>query len=146
MSELVASGPGGRPLWTKMIMTMLLTLVIGPPVGTILVLLANAVGWAPDAIVKVMEGRSILAVLFEGYVAGGVPALICGLSFAISGWLSSRLSIWVPILTALILACFFKIIFYGISGGGTVFSVIIHLVPALATWWLVKAYWQEAEV
>ena len=145
MSELVASGPAGRPLWARMILTLLLTIAIGPLVGTMVVLLANAFGLAPDAIVSVMEGISIPAVLFEGYVAGGVPAFICGMSFAISGWLSGRLSIWVPIVAALILAFLFKLIFYGVSGGGIVFSVIIHLVPALATWWLLRKYWQKAE-
>lgn len=126
-------------------MTVLLTIALGPLIGTMLVLLANAFGFAPEAIVRIIEGNSIWAVLFEGYVAGGVPALICGLSFAISGWLSGRLSIWVPLLAALILAFLFKLIFYGVSGGGTVFSIIIHIVPALVTWWLVKAYWQRRE-
>jgi hypothetical protein len=146
MSELAASRMAGRPSWAKMIMTVLLTVAIGPLVGTTLVILANAVGSAPEAIVRIMEGRSIPALVFEGYVAGGVPALICGLSFVLLGWLAGRLSIWVPILTALILAFLFKLIFYGVSGGGIVFSVIIHVVPALATWWLVRKYWHRAKI
>ncbi|WP_119392072.1 hypothetical protein [Taklimakanibacter lacteus] len=146
MSGVAASGSAGRPLWARLITTVLVTVLIGPLLGTILVLLTNAIGAAPDAIVTILQGRSLWVVLFEGYVAGGVPAFICGLSFALCGWLSGRLSIWVPILVALALAFLFKIVFYGVAGVGIVFSVIIHIAPALATWWLVKAFWQRREI
>lgn len=145
MSELVISGPTGRPLWAKLIMTVLLTLVIGPLVGTILVLLADAAGLTPEAIAMFMHDRTKLSVLALGYVSGGAQALICGATFALFGWLSGRLPIWLPISTALLLTMLFTLSLFGVSGGGLIFSLIIHIVPAFATWWLVKACWQRTE-
>lgn len=143
MSELAASG---FPRWLKLVMTVVLTVVVGPLVGTILVLLANAIGAVPDAIAMHMQGQPMMSLLFSGYLSGGVQALICGVVYALSGWSSGRLPIWVPIVTALILTLLFALALFGVSGGGIVFSMIIHIVPALATWWLVKAYWQRTEI
>lgn len=145
MTEVIASGPSVRPLWAKLIMTVLLTLVIGPLVGTILVLLADAAGLAPDAISMFLQDRAKLSVLVLGYASGGMQAFICGLTFALFGWLSGRLPMWIPISAALLLALLFALSLFGVSGGGIVFSLIIHIVPALATWWLVKAYWQRVK-
>lgn len=145
MSELVVSGMAGRPLWEKLIMTVLLTVGAGPLVGTILVLLASAAGLAPDAISTFMQDQTKLSVLVLGYASGGVQALVCGLIFALFGWLSGRVPLWVPLLTALLLTLLFALSLFGVSGDGLVFSAIIHFVPALATWWLVKAYWQRTE-
>lgn len=146
MSELTASGSAGRPLWAKLIMTVLMTVGVGPLAGTVLVVLADVAGLAPDAIAMYMQGQSVLSVLFSGYVSGAVQALICGLTFALLGWVSGRLPIWVPILTALPLTLLFALSLFGMSGGGLIFSLIIHVVPALVTWWLVKAlYWQSTE-
>ncbi|HTN95761.1 MAG TPA: hypothetical protein VL101_02190 [Nordella sp.] len=117
MTELMASGPSVRPLRAKLIMTVLLTLVIGPLVGTILVLLADATGLTPEAISMFIQDRTRLSVLVLGFASGGMQALICGLTFAL----------------------------FGVSGDGLIFSLIIHIVPALATWWLLKAYWQRIE-
>jgi hypothetical protein len=145
MSELAASRPAGRPLWVKLIMTILLTVVAGPLVGAILVFLAIGAGLAPEAIAMFMQGTSKLSGLFLGYVSGGLQAALCGLGFALYGWRAGNLPIWVPIMTALPLTLLFALALFGVSGGGIVFSVVIHLVPALVTWWLVKAYWQKAE-
>jgi tetrahydromethanopterin S-methyltransferase subunit F len=144
MSEVIASAPVGRPLWVKLIITVLLTVGVGPLVGTILVYLADAAGLTPMAISIYMQGQTKLSVLVSGYVSGGLQAFICGLVFALVGWLSGRLPIWVPIVIALALAALFALALFGVSGNGIVFSVIIHIVPALVTWWLVKAYWQKA--
>lgn len=145
MSELITSGQNGHRLWAKLAMTVLLTVAIGPLVGTILVFLASTAGLAPEAIAMFMQDRTKLSVLVLGYASGGLQALICGLSFALSGWFSGRLPIWVPILTALPLTLLFTFSLFGVSGGGLLFSVIIHAVPALATWWLVRPYWKRAE-
>ncbi|MGE0237440.1 MAG: hypothetical protein AB7F09_02955 [Parvibaculaceae bacterium] len=144
MSGVVASGPAGRPLWAKLIMTVLLTVLIGPLLGTILVVLVSAVGLVPEAIMILMRDQSKVAVLFQGYTSGGVQALICGLVFALTGWICGRLPIWIPIVTALILTLLFALSLFGTSGGGLVFSGIIHIVPALTTWWLVRTYWQRS--
>lgn len=142
MSELAASG---FPRWLRLVMTVLLTVVVGPLVGTILVILANAAGVAPEGIAMYMQGQSLISVLFSGYVSGGLQALVCGITFALVGWFSSRLPWWVPIVTALPLTVLFALALFGVSGRGAIFSVVIHIVPALATWWLVKAYWQRTE-
>jgi hypothetical protein len=144
MSELIASGPTGRPLWVRLMMTVLLTVGIGPLVGTILVYLADAAGLTPEAISIHMQGQTTLSVLVSGYVSGGLQAFICGLTFALVGRICGRLSVWVPVVTALLLAALFALALFGVSGNGIIFSVIIHIVPALVTWWLVKAYWQKA--
>lgn len=125
-------------------MTVVLTVGVGPLVGTILVYLADATGLTPEAISIHMEGQTMLSNLVSGYVSGGLQAFICGLVFAFVGWLSGRLPIWAPIVTALVLAALFALALFGVSGRGIIFSVVIHIVPALVTWWLVKAYWQKA--
>lgn len=129
----------------KLIMTVLLTAILGPLVGMILVILANAAGEAPEEITMFMQGQPMLSVLFSGYMSGGLQALICGLTLSLFGWFFGRLPVWVPIVTALALAVLFTLALFGVSGRGIVFSLIIHIVPALATWWLVKAYWQRTE-
>lgn len=132
-------------LFGKLTMTVLLTLGVGPLVGTILVYLADAVGAVPQTISIYMQGQTILANLVSGYVSGGLQALICGLTFALVGWFSGGLPIRVPIVTGLLLAALFALTLFGRSGNGMIFSVIIHLVPALVTWWLVRGYWNRAE-
>lgn len=130
------------PLWKRLIMTVLLTVGIGPLIGTAIVLLPpGAVGFVPIGMLQ----NGIWLALLLGYVSGGLQALICGLVYALCGWQAGRLPILVPIATALPLALFFNLIFFGMSGGGVFNSIIVHIVPALATWWLVKAYWQKAE-
>lgn len=129
----------------KLIMTLLLTILIGPPVGTILVYLTDAAGLTPEAISIHMQGQTTLSVLLSGYVSGGLQAFICGLTFALIGWLSGGLPIRVPIATGLVLAALFALALFGASGHGIVFSLIIHLLPALVTWWLVRGYWNRAE-
>ncbi len=130
---------------SKLMLTVLLTVLVGPLVGTVLVYLADAAGAVPQTISIYMQGQTILSNLVSGYVAGGLQALICGLVFALVGWFSGGLPIRVPIVTGLVLAVLFGLALFGRSGNGIIFSVIIHLVPALVTWWLVKAYWQRVE-
>jgi len=129
----------------KLLMTVLLTTVLGPLAGTILVVLAKAAGVAPLAISIYMQGQTMLSVLVSGYVSGGLQALICGVTFALAGRLSGRLSVWVPIVTGFLLAALFALALFGMSGHGMIFSAIIHLVPALITWWLVRGYWIRAD-
>jgi uncharacterized membrane protein YwzB len=129
----------------SVMMTILLTVGVGPLVGTLLVYLLDSAGLLPEAISIYMRGQSAISVLVSGYVSGGLQALICGLAFALVGGVSGRLSVWVPIVTGLVLAALFVLTLFGVSGNGIVVSVIIHLVPALVTWWLVKAYWQRVE-
>src|SRR5262249_46091138 len=117
MSELAVSG---SPRWLRLVMTVLLTVVVGPLVGTILVLLTNAAGVAPEAIAMYMQGQPMLSMLFSGYVSGGLQALICGISFALVGWFSARLPWWVPIVVALPLAALFALAFFGVSGRGMI--------------------------
>lgn len=126
-------------------LTVLLTVFVGPLVGTILVYLADAVGVVPRTISIYMQGQTILANLVSGYVSGGLQALICGLAFALVGWFSGGLPIRIPVVTGLLLAVLFAFTLFGRSGDGIIFSVIIHLVPALVTWWLVRGYWNRAE-
>lgn len=144
MSGSVASDLTDRPLWIRLMMTILLTIVVGPLVGTVLVYLADAAGLLPEAISIYMRGQTTISVLVSGYVSGGLQALICGLTFALVGWSSGRLPIWVPIVTGLLLAALFALALFGVSGNGIIFSVIIHILPALATWLLVRKYWQKA--
>lgn len=143
MSGFTGSVQTDRPLWVRLMLTVLLTVVVGPLVGTLLVYVADTAGVLPEAISIYMQGQTILANLVSGYVAGGLQAFICGLTFALVGWFSGRVPIRVPIVTGLLLAVLFGLALFGRSGNGIIFSVIIHLVPALVTWWLVKAYWQK---
>jgi hypothetical protein len=145
MSGFTGSVQTDRPLWVRLMLTVLLTVVVGPLVGTLLVYVADTAGVLPEAISIYMQGQTILANLVSGYVSGGLQALICGLTFALAGWLSRRLSVWVPIVTGGLLAVLFALTLFGVSGNGIIFSVIIHLVPALVTWWLVRGYWNRAE-
>lgn len=126
-------------------MTVLLTVLVGPLVGTALAYLTDAAGLLPETISIYMRGQSAISVLVSGYVSGGLQALICGLAFALTGWISGRLPIQTPIVTGLLLAALFALTLFGRSGNGMIFSVIIHLVPALVTWWLVRGYWNRAE-
>lgn len=132
-------------LFGKLTITVLLTVVVGPLVGTLLVYLADTVGVLPQTISIYMQGQSILSNLVSGYVAGGLQALTCGVTFALVGWFSGSLPIRVPVATGLLLAVLFALTLFGTTGHGIIFSLIIHLVPALVTWWLVRGYWNRAE-
>ncbi|WP_119269452.1 hypothetical protein [Taklimakanibacter deserti] len=131
-------------LWEKLVMTVLLTVSVGPMVGTAMVFLAIATG-DMVLIATFVRGGSVLFVLLLGYVAGGFQAALCGLTFALYGWRFGRLPMWLPIVIALPLASAFKFIVFGMLGEGLIESMLIHVVPALVAWWLVKAYWQRAE-
>lgn len=145
MSGFTGSVQTDRPLWVRLMLTVLLTVVVGPLVGTLLVYVADTAGVLPGTISMYMQGQTILANLVSGYVAGGLQAFICGVTFALVGWFSGGLPIRIPIVTGLLLAVLFALTLFGTSGNGMIFSVIIHLVPALVTWWLVRGYWNRAE-
>jgi hypothetical protein len=131
-------------LWEKLVMTVLLTVSVGPMVGTAMVFLAIATGDMVLIATFVRDG-SVLFVLLLGYVVGGFQAALCGLTFALYGWQFGRLPMWLPIVIALPLAFVFKFIVFGMLGEGLIESMLIHVVPALVAWWPVKAYWQRAE-
>jgi len=142
----------------KVIMTVLLTVTLGPLAGAavvclLLVLGTLADGRSPEAVLDLIRTAPIVLVVLLSYVAGGLQALICGLSFASLGWKYGDLPIRAPFLIGPSLALVFTLAPIGLFGGigslygflgGLVFYVIVHTVAALATWQLVKAYWQKA--
>lgn len=130
-------------LWEKLAMTVLLAVSVGPLVGTAMIFLAVTIADMVSIAAFVRHG-SVLLVLLLGYVAGGFQATLCGLIFALYGWQFGRLPMWLPIVIALPLALVFKSIVFGMLGEGLIESMLIHIVPALIVWWLVKAYWQRA--
>lgn len=147
------AGPG-----EKLIMTVLLTVTVGPLVGaTVVFLIIGIVKLAdgsPESMIYLIRTAPIMLVVLLSYVAGGVQALICGLSFAALGWKYGELPIGVPLLIGPILTLVFMLVPIGLYGGigslygflgGLFLYVVVHTAAALVTWWLVKAYWQRVE-
>lgn len=129
----------------RVIMTMLLTLGIGPLVGTAMIFLAAGLGLLPETLADVAADVSIPLALLLGYAVGGLQALICGGVFAAVGSRTGKLPIWLPIAIALPLALAFKVAIFGKLADGFILSILVHIVPALVTWWLVRRYWQKAD-
>jgi hypothetical protein len=121
------------PLWRKLVMTVLVTALVGPLIATIIVFLGAAGGLVPQA------------VLLLGYVSGGLQAILCGIGFALFGWRFGRLSVWVAVALAVLLALIFRFVVFGTFGDGFILSILVHIVPALVAWWLVRKWWQRAE-
>jgi hypothetical protein len=145
MSEAATSGMASASLRQKLIMTVLLTALVGPLVGTGMVFLGAASGLVPQALAAIVRDCTIPFVLVAGYVSGGLQAILCGIGFAMFGWRFGRLSIWTAIALSLLLALVFRFVVFGTFGDGFVLSILLHIVPALAAWWLVRRYWQRAE-
>jgi hypothetical protein len=145
MSEAASVGVAGASLRRKLIMTVLLTALVGPFVGTIIVLLGAAGGLLPEGLAEIVRGATIPFVLLLGYVSGGLQAMLCGIGFAMFGWRFGRLSIWAAIALALLLGLIFRFVVFGTFGDGFILSILVHMVPALVAWWLVRKYWQRAE-
>ncbi|QIG46871.1 hypothetical protein G5V57_03385 [Nordella sp. HKS 07] len=138
---------GALPYWARAIVTILIAAIVGPLIGTALMFFLSGVpgGLLPEGIVAEVKGSPVIFGVFLGYVVGGIQALVCGVVFAAYGWSSGRLPAKVALMAAVPLALIFNFIFFGMTLGGIVSSMIIHVVPAFAVWWLVKAYWQKAE-
>lgn len=154
MKTATASDAG---LGEKLIMTVLLTVTVGPLVGTIVVFLfigiVTLADGSPESMIYLIRTAPIMLVILLSYVAGGLQALICGLSFAALGWKYGELPIGVPLLIGPPLALVFTLVPFGLSGGtaglygslgGFSLYVVVHTAATLVTWWLVKAYWQKA--
>ena len=142
---VASAGVAGPSLWRKLIMTVLLSALVGPLIGTAMIFLLTLSGLLPDGIAEIAGNASIPFALLLGYISGGVQATLCGTGFAVFGWRFGRLPIWVAIVIALPLALVFKVVVFGMLGDGVILSILIHLVPALVVWWLVRPYWQRAE-
>lgn len=145
MSEAAPITAASLPLWRKWVMTVLVTALVGPLIATILVFLGAAGGLVPQAMAEIVRSGTIPFVLLLGYVSGGLQAILCGIGFALFGWRFGRLSIWVAVALAVLLALIFRFVVFGTFGDGFILSILVHIVPALVAWWLVKAYWQRAE-
>lgn len=133
------------PLWRKLVMTVLVTTLVGPLIATILVFLGAAGGLVPPAMAEIVRSCTIPFVFLLGYVSGGLQAILCGIGFALFGWRFGRLSIWVAVALAVLLALIFRFVIFGTFGDGFILSILIHIVPALVAWWLVRKYWQRRE-
>jgi hypothetical protein len=145
MSEAVPIGVEGLSLWRKLIMTVVVTALVGPLAGTVIILLGVAVGLLPQGLAEIVRGATLPFVFVLGYASGGLQAMLCGMGFAIFGWRFGRLSIWVAVALAVLLALIFRFVVFGTFGDGFVLSILVHIAPALVTWWLVRKYWQRAE-
>ncbi|MGE3876679.1 MAG: hypothetical protein AB7F74_27295 [Parvibaculaceae bacterium] len=145
MSEVAPFGMASASLWQRLIMTVLVTALVGPLIGTGIVLLAAASGLLPQGLAEIVRGGTIPFVLLAGYVSGGLQAILCGIGFAMFGWRFGRLSIWTAVALSLLLALVFRFVVFGTFGDGFVLSILVHIVPALAAWWLVRRYWRRAE-
>jgi hypothetical protein len=133
------------PLWRKLVMTVLVTALVGPLIATIIVFLGAAGGLVPQAMAEIVRSCAIPFVLLLGYVSGGLQAILCGIGFALFGWRFGRLSVWVAVALAVLLALIFRFVVFGTFGDGFILSILVHIVPALVAWWLVRKYWQRAE-
>ncbi len=140
-----SAGVAGPSLWRKLIMTVLLSALAGPLIGTAMFLIFTPSGLLPEGIAEIAGNASIPFALLLGYVSGGLQAILCGIGFAVLGWRFGRLPIWSAIVIALPLALAFKLVVFGMLGDGFILSILIHLVPALVAWWLVRPYWQRAK-
>src|SRR5262245_58171915 len=113
MSEAAPSGMASASLRQKLIMTVLLTALVGPLAGTGMVFLGVASGLVPQALAAIVRDYTIPFVLVAGYVSGGLQAILCGIGFAMFGWRFGRLSIWTAIALSLLLALVFRFVVFG---------------------------------
>ena len=142
----------------KVIMTVLLTVALGPLAGAAVVFLffvlgALADGKSLEAVIGLVRTAPVVLVVLLTYAAGGVQALVCGLSFAALGRKYGELPVGIPLLIGPLLTLVFMLVLIGLFGGigslygflgGLVLYVVVHTAATLVTWWLVKAYWQKA--
>lgn len=141
------SGMAGLPLWGRLIITVLIAAGVGPLVGTAVIWCLASLGndLAPAEIITAVHSFSVENTLLLGYVFGGLQAAICGGVFAACGWYFGKLPAWIAAAIALPLAFVFQVIVFGTTTAGLLTSVLIHLVPTLVVWWLVRSYWKRAE-
>ena len=140
--------------WGSAIGTVMTYLVLGPPLGAmVLILLLTAVpGLAlpsPEntglgTTVAVSLGIALFAVPFT-YILGGLQALFCGVVLAAYGWLKGRPPLWVGLIASLLAF----VVSYSVDIFGTfadsnhivLVMVITHLLPTILCWLIVRTFW-----
>lgn len=147
------STPQSKP-WGAAIATFLVCLALGPPIGGLV--FAASVALMPALAnltpgVHSDPGGALATVLFVGlfavpfsYLLGSAQAAATGLAFAAYGWLKGRPPLWFAVATA-------AVVFAGAMASGIadereilVPMVMVHAVPALLCWLIVRTFWFEA--
>lgn len=145
--------------WGSAIGTILTFLVLGPPLGAIvLVLLLAAVPGL--ALTTAFEGKgiadllagSIGVMLFTlpfSYILGGLQAGFCGLVLATYGWFKGRPPLWIALVASLFAfgVSYFVDIFgtFADSQHITMVMFITHMVPTFLCWLIVRNYWRARD-
>ena len=79
------------------------------------------------------------------YILGGLQAAGCGLTLSVYGWFKGKPAFWV----ALVAGVVSFLLSYAMNFTGTlvnsqymlVMMLIVHIVPALLCWLIVRTYW-----
>ena len=144
--------------WGSAIGTVLTFLVLGPPLGAVVMtLLLTAVpGLALPSpaytglgtTVAVSLGVMFFAVPFA-YILGGLQAGFCGLVLAAYGWFKGRPPLWIALVASLFAfgVSYFVDIFgtFADSQHITMVMFITHMVPTFLCWLIVRNYWRARD-
>jgi hypothetical protein len=143
----------GRRPWGEAIGTLALVAALGPPIGGLVFALevavvpslgalatkANLEGDAPS-IFLVTVFVALFAIPFSYFVGIG-QAAAAGLAFAVYGWLRGRPPFWFAVVTGLLV--YAGAMVAGYSGVEEWFMpfLMIHLIPVLVCWLIVRLFW-----
>lgn len=134
------------------IATVLVFVLVGPPVGAMVVLLLRS--FFPDfthlpylMLPGVGVGNPVslflgLIFLLLSYVAGGLQALACGAALAVYGWRTGRFPFWFAIATGLAVFGASYLLLWIDLPDTKITMLIVHLVPVALCWLLARNFWR----
>lgn len=143
--------PGQVKPWGAAIATVLVCAVLGPPLGSLVFGAVLAMGPIVGSTAAIHADSNFAAMIFVGlfgipfsYILGGLPAIVTGFALAAYSWVKGRPPLWFAVLTA-------AVVFGGAVAGGVVSDtdiivpmVLVHAVPTLLCWLIVRTFWFEA--
>ncbi|WP_373506197.1 hypothetical protein [Aestuariivirga sp.] len=150
----VSFPPVSRKPWGEAIATFFTCLALGPPIGglvfTLALTLNPGLGGVPHA-PGTGIGEALMSALFLGlfavpfsYLIGGLQAAATGLAFAAYGMARGRPSLRIALLVSAVV--FAGAYLAGVADEGEVLPVmvLVHVVPTLLCWLIIRTYWRTA--
>jgi hypothetical protein len=145
--------PPRRP-WSEAVATFFTTLALGPPIGglvfTVCVALYPSMGaLAGHAVARGDASSALLVMIFVGlfavpfsYLVGGVQAAVAGLALAAFGWQLGRPPLWFAAVLGLLIYAGALLSGYNSVQEWFIPFLLIHVIPVLACWSLVRLFWR----
>jgi hypothetical protein len=120
--------------------TFLTCLLLGPPVGGIVMSLLSVIG--PETIGVLQALGAALLIMPFSYLSGGLSALVSGIIMAAYGYYRGR----PPLVLALVVACAVFAVLQSVQNGQNLTAAVSlflsHVIAAVVCWYVFRRFWE----